>query len=100
MNNLEDPILEEASMDTETPEQGRNASSPYPALQAVLPRLAALNPNHKQRPVFDERGKAELYIDVQAEDGEDLTLIPVWAINHTDLQSSTISGWSVTEYPC
>ncbi len=100
MNHLEDPILEEASMDTETPEQGRNASSPYPALQAVLPRLAALNPNHTQRPVFDERGKAELYIDVQAEDGDDFTLIPVWGIDHQDLQTSEIQAWSVTEYPC
>lgn len=100
MDHLEDPILEEVSMDTETPEQGRNASSPYPALQAVLPRLAALNPNHTQRPVFDERGKAELYIDVQAEEGDDYTLIPVWAINHTELQKSEMQGWSVTEFPC
>lgn len=100
MDHLEDPILEEAAMDTETPEQGRDASSPYPALQAVLPRLAALNPNHTQRPVFDERGKAELYIDVQAEEGEEYALIPVWGINHTDLQESTIEAWSVTKYPC
>ncbi len=76
--------------------------SPHPALQAVLPRLRALNPERSEsRPVFDNKAKARLFIDIQErEEDRALMLTPVWGIDHTDLQSSQIKGWTVTRYPC
>lgn len=76
--------------------------SPHPALQAVLPRLRALNPERSEsRPVFDNKSKARLFIDIQErEEGKALMLTPVWAIDHTDLEASEIKGWTVTKYPC
>ena len=91
---------EEDIIETHTPIEDGRVSSPYPALQSILPRLAALNPNHEPRPVFEERGKADLYIDVEAEDGDQLMLIPVWSIDHNDLRSSGIQAWSFTRHPC
>lgn len=76
--------------------------SPHPHLQTVLPRLRALNPDRNEsRPIFDNKAKAKLFIDIQErEEGKDLFLTPVWAIDHTDLASSDIKGWTVTKYPC
>lgn len=78
----------------------RRVTSPYPALQAMLPRLAALNPEHETRPIFDRRDKAEVFIQLAREKSRDLFLNAVWAINHNDLKSSKIQAWSYTEYPC
>ena len=76
--------------------------SPHPALQAVLPRLRALNPERSEsRPVFDNKAKARLFIDIQEREGDRyLMLTPVWGIDHTDLAASEIKGWTVTRYPC
>jgi len=74
------------------------AKSPYPRLQALLPQLASIGPDGDDRPIFDTRGEAEEYLEkARTEDGEDVYLNPVWAIDHTDLRASEIAGWSVTE---
>jgi hypothetical protein len=71
--------------------------SPYPRLQSLLSQLSDLNPAHSDRKIFDTREEAEEYIRSQS---QDLQLIVVWAVDHTDLQASQVSGWSYTEYPC
>lgn len=74
------------------------AKSPYPRLQALLPQLASIGPNNEERPIFDTRAEAEEFIDeARHEEGRELSLNPVWAIDHTDLRASEIAGWSVTE---
>lgn len=74
------------------------AKSPYPRLQALLPQLASIGPNSEDRPIFDTRTEAEEYLEqARQEEGEDVHLNPVWAIDHTDLRASEIAGWSVTE---
>lgn len=74
--------------------------SPHPHLQSVLPRLRALNPESARKngkPIFDNKAKARLFIDIQRrEEGVDLRLTPVWSVDHTDLQASSIEGWTVT----
>lgn len=77
--------------------QGKD-KSPHPQLQAILPQLSSIGPSQDSRPVFDSRAEAEQHIQqVRQEEGKTLYLNPVWAIDHTDLQSSSIAGWSVTE---
>ena len=79
-------------------ESKRKAKSPYPRLQALLPQLASIGPNSEDRPVFDTRAEAEEFIaDKRQEEGQEVYLNPVWAIDHTDLRASEIAGWSVTE---
>ena len=73
------------------------AKSPYPRLQALLPQLSSIGPNNEDRPIFDTRAEAEEYVANARDDGEDVHLNPVWAIDHTDLRASEIAGWSVTE---
>jgi len=78
--------------------QGKE-QSPHPQLQALLPQLASIGPNQDSRPVFDTRAEAEQHIQkARQEEGKTLHLNPVWAIDHTDLRSSEIAGWSVTEH--
>jgi hypothetical protein len=83
-------------------EEPSKKRSPHPALQSVLPRLRALNPERNEsRPVFDNKAKAKLFIDIQErEEDKELMLTPVWGVDHTDLESSEIKGWTVTRYPC
>lgn len=77
--------------------QGKE-KSPYPRLQAVLPQLSSIGPNQESRPVYDTRAEAREHIDqARQEEGKILHLNPVWAINHEDLQASSVAGWSVTE---
>ncbi len=80
-------------------QQGKE-QSPYPRLQALLPQLASIGPgNDDDRPVFDSRAEAEEYVEqAQKDEPHELHLNPVWAIDHTDLRSSQIAGWSVTEH--
>ena len=74
------------------------AKSPYPRLQALLPQLSSIGPNNEDRPIFDTRTEAEEYVaSARQEEGKDVHLNPVWAIDHTDLRASEIAGWSVTE---
>jgi hypothetical protein len=76
--------------------------SPHPGLQSVLPRLKSLNSERAEsRPIFDNKAKAKLFIDIQErEQDNELMLTPVWRIDHTDLGSSEVKGWTVTKYPC
>ncbi|AWV90878.1 hypothetical protein [Bradymonas sediminis] len=76
--------------------------SPHPDLQAILPRFRALNPDAAEsRPVFDNRAKARLFIDIQSVDEQQkLRLMPLWDIDHGDLEASKIRAWSVTRRPC
>jgi len=81
---------------------GFKLQSPHPALQAALPRLAALNPRGSEfKPVFKTREEAEEVMKV-LERTEDCTyhLNPIWAVNHSDLTASTIAGWSFTDRLC
>lgn len=73
-------------------------SSPHAELQTLLPRLGAMSPNAEWRPAFESRDQAEGLIAAAAtEEGRELFLNPVWAIDHDDLANSEIVGWSVTE---
>ncbi len=68
-------------------------ASPYPALQALLPRLSSKGRLDLQ-PLFVDREEAELF----AEDAEiygAAHVVPVWAIDHTDLQQSEIVRWTI-----
>lgn len=89
-------------MKRETTNDAAKIRSPHPALQSVLPRLRALNPERNEsRPVFDNKAKAKLFIDIQErEEDKELMLTPVWGVDHTDLESSEIKGWTVTKFPC
>ncbi len=90
-------------MTREQREEPTKIKSPHPALQAVLPRLRALNPDGSEssRPIFDNKAKAKLFIDIQErEEDRELMLAPVWKLDHTDLGASEIKGWTVTRYPC
>jgi hypothetical protein len=69
-------------------------SSPYPALQAVLPRLGAKGRMDELQPLFLDLEEAEFYLE-DSEWGELAFVVPVWAIDHTDLQSSEIVRWTI-----
>lgn len=71
--------------------------SPYPALQALLPRLATIGTNSEKAPVFDDYTDAEAYREKLNTD-EKVYIIPVWAINHTDLTSSEVVNWTFTRW--
>ncbi len=70
--------------------------SPYPALQALLPRLSSLSPSKKRGPVFRQREEAEFFLR-SLTDKTDQVLSPVWIIDHNDLQNSKILSWSVSD---
>lgn len=67
--------------------------SPYPALQALLPRLASIGVTTDDRPVFDDPSKVEEYLEENG-DEDKFCVAPVWAINHTDLMSSAVVNWT------
>jgi hypothetical protein len=52
---------------------------------------------HEWRPIFDEKEEAENFLKKIQNDDLSFELNPVWAINHIDLTSSRIVGWSVTQ---
>lgn len=68
----------------------------HPALQAMLPRIAQ-HMAHEWRPIFDEKEEAENFLKKIQNDDLSFEVNPVWAINHIDLTSSRIVGWSVTQ---
>ena len=78
-------------------ESNEKIQSPHGELQAMLPRILQTTPDW--RPVFQSREMAEAFIERQMESGESeaLHLQAVWAIDHSDLASSEVAGWSVTE---
>lgn len=81
----------------QTPKPTSPVSSPYPGLQAVLPRLRSIGANSENTPVFSEREEVEEYLDDH--NGADrLHIVPVWAINHTDLMRSEIVNWTFTRW--
>lgn len=75
--------------------------SPHPALQALLPRLAALSPSRRQRQLFRTREDAQKHLAELL--AQPLTLLPqitpVWGIDHNDLGNSKPVGWSISEFP-
>jgi len=87
-------------MTQNTPDDAAKMKSPHSDLQAILPRFRALNPDAAEaRPVFDNRAKARLFIDIQpGAEQQRLHLMAVWQINHADLEASDIRGWSVTRW--
>ncbi len=72
----------------------------YPALQAVLPKLANLSPSKVKGPVFRQREEAEFFIRNVSKQSENKVLIPVWIIDHNDLRNSKILSWSITRHCC
>ena len=85
--------------------------SPYPLLQSILQGLRFLNQAEQGRPtldnrsafdaraVFDNRAKAQLFIDIQSREGDPgLWLTPVWRVDHDDLTNSEIIAWGVARY--
>lgn len=89
-------------MSEKQPDIPHKIQSPYPGLQTLLPRLRALNAGDEEsRAIFDNRAKAQLFIDIQQQqEGRALMLTPVWRIDHANLIASKIRGWSATRYPC
>lgn len=89
-------------MTQNSPGDANKIKSPHPGLQAVLPGFRALNPDPADvRPVFDNRAKARLFIDIQAPDEQQhMKVMAVWDIDHADLEASKVRGWSVTRRPC
>ncbi len=72
-------------------------SSPYPALQAVLPRLASIGVHAEDRPLFDDPDKVEEYLE-GVSGSDSFHIVPVWAINHADLMSSEVVHWSYVQW--
>jgi len=80
-------------------ETNEKIQSPHGELQAMLPRILQTTPDW--RPVFQSRDMAEAFLRRQAGEGDhgaDMQLQAVWAIDHSDLGSSKVVGWSVTEF--
>ena len=72
-------------------------SSPHASLQSVLSQLGRLSPRNRPAPLFQTRDTAERVIAVSATTaGTDVSLTPVWGIDHDDLANSEIVAWSVT----
>ena len=80
-----------------TAQQSPRVASPYPALQALLPRLKVLGHNTESRPLFDTPDEVEEHLDFVDVDAT-FYVIPVWAINHTDLTNSEVVNWSYTRW--
>ena len=75
------------------PKQTTPVQSPYPALQALLPRLATIGASSESRPIFDNPSEVEEFLAGRGEEDK-YVVVPVWAINHTDLTSSEVVNWS------
>lgn len=71
--------------------------SPYPALQAVLPRLASIGLSADDRPVFSDPEAVTEHLE-QKDDQDAYCAVPVWAINHTDLMRSAVVNWTYTRW--
>lgn len=71
--------------------------SPYPALQALLPRLSTLRMRGLDPPVFHERRKAIAHLDEKGMKDE-FYVVPVWEIDHRDLTSSEVVTWSFARW--
>lgn len=80
--------------------QPARLQSLYPALQAVLPKLANLSPSKIKCPVFRQREEAEFFIRNISNKSESRILIPIWIIDHNDLRNSKILNWSITRHAC
>jgi hypothetical protein len=71
--------------------------SPYPGLQALLPRLRSIGLNTSSKPLFDEPKEAQHFLDKLDRD-KLFCVVPVWAIDHNDLESSSIVKWTFAPY--
>ena len=76
----------------------RPIQSPYPALQALLPRLNARGRMEDFQPLFYDEEEAELFLDDADEDDPIPFIVPVWAIDHLDLSRSEIVRWTLAPW--
>lgn len=67
--------------------------SPYPALQAMLPRLREAGTHDAPPPIFDDQDEVDGYLSV-VDEGRRYFSVPVWAINHADLMRSNVVNWT------
>ncbi|RAL20770.1 hypothetical protein DL240_15760 [Lujinxingia litoralis] len=73
--------------------------SPHAELQSVLPALATINPRSAPTPSFKRRAEATFFLNhFDAEHAIDV--VPLWHIDHHDLQASEIAGWTYTRHLC
>lgn len=74
--------------------------SPYPALQAVLPRLRSIGVNASPSPLFDDPEEVEHFLEkLQTLEGDQtFNIVPVWAIDHRDLTSSSVAKWTFSPW--
>lgn len=73
--------------------------SPHAALQALLPALGQLNPRQNACPTFERRGEAKFFLNHFALDDE-VSVVPLWHIEHFDLHASEIVGWTYARHLC
>lgn len=71
--------------------------SPHAALQAMLPRLKALGMRSRKTPFFDNQLDVADFLDDQDAEVE-YYIVPVWAIDHRDLESSRVIKWTYSEF--
>lgn len=73
--------------------------SPHAALQALLPALAKLAPKKNPCPTFERRGEAKFFLNHFALNDE-VSVVPIWHIEHYDLHASEIVAWTYTRHLC
>lgn len=78
-------------------ERSAPVASPYPGLQALLPRLKSIGTNSESRPLFDNPEEVVEHLD-NMDSNTTFYVVPVWAIKHTDLTNSEVVQWSYTRW--
>ena len=71
--------------------------SPHAALQAMLPRLRSIGPRSSPPPFFNHQEDVADHLKTIKE-GELFSIVPVWAIDHRDLQSSAVIKWTFARF--
>lgn len=66
--------------------------SPHAELQSLLPWFAVLAGRRTSRPAFRTIGEAE---EFQRTKSVQEVIQPIWAINHEDLLSSEVAGYTL-----
>ncbi len=66
--------------------------SPHAELQALLPWFAVLAGRRAARPAFRTIGEAETFKKTNSVEG---VIQPIWGINHEDLLSSEVAGYTL-----
>ena len=78
-------------------ERSTPVASPYPALQALLPRLKSIGARVESRPLFEKPEEVVEHLD-NVDTDSTFYVVPVWAINHTDLTNSEVVNWTYTRW--